>query len=161
MIDREDAMTVDAFLTAVTQLPAPLPDSIVRQLEEIAKRLPESVSELHELAEQFEPLRQEYIAAICREPGEGDRLRFVETLSPVRWRSGDSGESPSVPTEESPSPSSSYVSPVTVLSPPTPATWEQVRQWLAEIIELAKHDALDILHSRVVEQEVLDLLDEP
>ncbi|MBR8834847.1 MAG: hypothetical protein DSM106950_12620 [Stigonema ocellatum SAG 48.90 = DSM 106950] len=38
---------------------------------------------------------------------------------------------------------------------------EQVRQCLAEIIELADQDALDILRSRVVEQEVLDLIDEP
>ncbi len=38
---------------------------------------------------------------------------------------------------------------------------KQVRQCLAEIIELADHDALDILRSRVIEQEVLDLIDEP
>ncbi|GAB4328287.1 MAG: hypothetical protein OHK0047_14570 [Leptolyngbyaceae cyanobacterium] len=38
---------------------------------------------------------------------------------------------------------------------------EQVRQCLAEIIQLADQDALDLLRSRVVEQEVLDLIDEP
>ncbi|MEH2226540.1 hypothetical protein [Nostoc sp.] len=38
---------------------------------------------------------------------------------------------------------------------------QQVRQYLVEIIELADQDALDILRSRVVEQEVLDLIDEP
>ncbi|MFN6535096.1 MAG: hypothetical protein RM021_001820 [Nostoc sp. EkiNYC01] len=38
---------------------------------------------------------------------------------------------------------------------------QQVRQCLADIIELADRDALDILRSRVVEQEVLDLIDEP
>ncbi|MDZ8258118.1 hypothetical protein [Nostoc sp. ChiQUE01b] len=38
---------------------------------------------------------------------------------------------------------------------------QQVRQCLVEIIELADQDALDILRSRVVEQEVLDLIDEP
>ncbi|MBC6429980.1 hypothetical protein FM036_03610 [Nostoc sp. HG1] len=37
---------------------------------------------------------------------------------------------------------------------------QQVRQCLAEIIEIADQDALDIC-SRVVEQEVLDLIDEP
>jgi hypothetical protein len=37
---------------------------------------------------------------------------------------------------------------------------QQVRQCLAELIELADQDALDILRSRVVEQEVLDLIDE-
>jgi hypothetical protein len=38
---------------------------------------------------------------------------------------------------------------------------ERVRQCVAEIIEVADQDALDILRSRVIEQEVLDLLDEP
>lgn len=38
---------------------------------------------------------------------------------------------------------------------------QQVRQCLAEIIELADQNALDILRSRVVEQEVLDLMDKP
>jgi hypothetical protein len=38
---------------------------------------------------------------------------------------------------------------------------EQVRQYIVEIIELADQDALDILRSRVVEQEVWELIDEP
>ena len=42
-----------------------------------------------------------------------------------------------------------------------PSTAEQVRQRIAEIIDLADHDALDVSRSRAVEQEVLDLLDEP
>ena len=42
-----------------------------------------------------------------------------------------------------------------------PDTVDQVRQWITEIIDLADQDALDILRSRSVEQEVLDLLDEP
>jgi hypothetical protein len=42
-----------------------------------------------------------------------------------------------------------------------PETAEQVRQRVAEIIEMADLDALDVLRSRVVEQEVLDMLDEP
>ena len=37
---------------------------------------------------------------------------------------------------------------------------ELVKQCVAEIIELADQNALDILRSRMVEQEVLDLLDE-
>jgi hypothetical protein len=37
---------------------------------------------------------------------------------------------------------------------------EQVRQYVAEIIEMADQGMLDVLRSRVVEQEVLDLLDE-
>lgn len=40
-------------------------------------------------------------------------------------------------------------------------TAEQVRTQIVEIIELADEDLLDIVRSRTVEQEVLDLLDEP
>ncbi len=36
----------------------------------------------------------------------------------------------------------------------------QVRQRVAEIIELADQDILDVMRSRTVEQEVLDLLNE-
>jgi hypothetical protein len=43
----------------------------------------------------------------------------------------------------------------------TPSIAEQVRRRIAEIIDLADHDALDVARSRAVEQEVLDLLDEP
>ena len=42
-----------------------------------------------------------------------------------------------------------------------PETADQVRQRIMEIIELADHDALDVSRSRVVEQEVLDMLDAP
>ena len=42
-----------------------------------------------------------------------------------------------------------------------PDTAEQVRQRVVEIMDLADHDALDVMRSRAVEQEVLDLLDEP
>lgn len=42
-----------------------------------------------------------------------------------------------------------------------PDVAEQVRQSIAEIIELADYNVLDILRSRTVEQEVLDILDEP
>lgn len=37
----------------------------------------------------------------------------------------------------------------------------EVRERVSEIIDLADRDALDIMRSRAVEQEVLDLLDEP
>ena len=36
-----------------------------------------------------------------------------------------------------------------------------VRERILEIIDLADQDALDIMRSRAVEQEVLDILDEP
>lgn len=41
-----------------------------------------------------------------------------------------------------------------------PEIAQQVRQSVAEIIELADQGVLDISRSRSVEQEVLDLLDE-
>ena len=42
-----------------------------------------------------------------------------------------------------------------------PETSQKVRALVAEIIELADDDALDIGRSRSAEQEVLDILDEP
>jgi hypothetical protein len=42
----------------------------------------------------------------------------------------------------------------------TAATAEEVRQRVTEIIELADHDALEIVRSRAVEQDVLDIIDE-
>ncbi|NJL03175.1 MAG: hypothetical protein HC910_22350 [Spirulinaceae cyanobacterium SM2_1_0] len=42
-----------------------------------------------------------------------------------------------------------------------PAVAEQARQWIAEIIELADRDLLDVARPRHIEQEVLDLIDEP
>lgn len=43
----------------------------------------------------------------------------------------------------------------------SPETAEQVRSQVLEIIELADQGLLDLVRSRKVEQEVLDLLDEP
>jgi hypothetical protein len=42
-----------------------------------------------------------------------------------------------------------------------PSTANQVRERIAEIIEVADQDALDVLRSRVVDEEVLDSIDEP
>ena len=42
-----------------------------------------------------------------------------------------------------------------------PEVAEQVRRRVVEIIELADQDALEVMRSRSIEQEVLDLLDEP
>ena len=42
-----------------------------------------------------------------------------------------------------------------------PETSQKVRALVAEIIALADDDALDLVRSRGVEQEVLDLLDAP
>jgi hypothetical protein len=43
----------------------------------------------------------------------------------------------------------------------SPEIASQVRERLAEVIELADQDILDLVRSRAIEQEVLDLLDEP
>ncbi len=42
-----------------------------------------------------------------------------------------------------------------------PETADQVRRRVAELIEVADQDALDLSRSRLVEQEVLDSLDGP
>lgn len=42
-----------------------------------------------------------------------------------------------------------------------PETAARVRERVAELIELADQDALDVMRSRLREQDVLDMLDEP
>lgn len=42
-----------------------------------------------------------------------------------------------------------------------PDTARQVRERVAEVIESADQDILDLVRSRRLEQEVLDVLDEP
>lgn len=42
-----------------------------------------------------------------------------------------------------------------------PDTAAEVRQRVMEIIEMADQDVLDVMRWRAVEQEVLDMLDEP
>jgi hypothetical protein len=42
-----------------------------------------------------------------------------------------------------------------------PETAAEVRLRIAEVIELADDDVLDLMRSRALEQEVLDILDEP
>jgi hypothetical protein len=42
-----------------------------------------------------------------------------------------------------------------------PETANRVRKVLAEIVDLADQDALDLVRSRTAEQEVLDPIDEP
>ena len=41
----------------------------------------------------------------------------------------------------------------------TPETAAHVRQRVTEILELADQDVLDVMRSRIVEQEVLEILD--
>ena len=47
------------------------------------------------------------------------------------------------------------------LSEWNPQISAEVRALISEVIDAADHDALDLLRSRAVEQEVLDRLDEP
>ena len=42
-----------------------------------------------------------------------------------------------------------------------PSISEVVRSYIKEIIELADQNALDLIRSRKVEQEVLEIIDEP
>ncbi len=42
-----------------------------------------------------------------------------------------------------------------------PDTAAQVRERVAEVMELADNDILDLMRSRAIEQETLNLLDEP
>ena len=42
-----------------------------------------------------------------------------------------------------------------------PETAAHVRECVAEVIDLADQDVLDLMRPRGIEQEVLDLLDEP
>ena len=42
-----------------------------------------------------------------------------------------------------------------------PEISDRVRQYVLEIINLADRDVLDLVPSRTVEQDVLDLIDEP
>jgi hypothetical protein len=42
-----------------------------------------------------------------------------------------------------------------------PETAAQVRERVAEMIDLADHNVLDLMRPRSIEQEVLDVLDEP
>ena len=42
-----------------------------------------------------------------------------------------------------------------------PETAAQVRERVTEVIDLADQDVLDLMRSRAIEQEVLDILDEP
>jgi hypothetical protein len=77
----EDTRTLNAFLTAVTQLQEPLPGELLRQLHAIEQELPESIYKLCEVAEQFKPLHIAYISALQSQPNEGERLKFAATTS--------------------------------------------------------------------------------
>ncbi|NJL22311.1 MAG: hypothetical protein HC895_18215 [Leptolyngbyaceae cyanobacterium SM1_3_5] len=77
-MNHEDTMTLGAFLTAATRLETPLPENLQHQLDTIAEQFPDSIYELHEFVEQYNPLKQQYITALQALPSEGERLKFAD-----------------------------------------------------------------------------------
>ncbi|MEP0855554.1 hypothetical protein [Trichocoleus sp. DQ-U1] len=86
----EDLVTMKAFLMALENLEQPLPQDLQTDLYMIAAGLPESAYELHELAERYAPLNQEYLSILRDLPGEGERLKF--TSAEVRPENGDQSD---------------------------------------------------------------------
>lgn len=72
----EDLVTIKVFLMALENLEQPLPEDIRLDLGIISEDLPGSAYELHDLAERYEPLNQEYLSLLNDFPGEGERLKF-------------------------------------------------------------------------------------
>lgn len=83
----EDLVTIKAFLIALENLNQPLPEDLQTDLGIIAAALPESAYELHDLAERYDPLNQEYLSVVQGFPGEGERLKFV--LSEIKSANGN------------------------------------------------------------------------
>jgi hypothetical protein len=81
-MNHEDTITLDAFLTAATRLETPLPENLQYQLNAIAEQFPDSIYELHEFVEQYNPLKQQYITALQTLPSEGERLKFADSHAP-------------------------------------------------------------------------------
>jgi len=82
LMNHEDTLTLNAFLTAATRLENPLPENLQHRLNEIADHFPASIYELHEFVEQYEPLKHQYITALQTLPSEGERLKFAESQPP-------------------------------------------------------------------------------
>lgn len=76
-MSHEDVVTIKAFLMALESLEQPLPQDLQTDLSTIAAALPESAYELHDLAERYTPLNQQYLAVLQNLPGEGERLKFI------------------------------------------------------------------------------------
>jgi hypothetical protein len=73
-----EALQLNAFLAALTQLDGKLPVELQNQLNDIGKEFPASVSKLGTLAKSYSPLDEIYKEArrVLRSH-EGERLRFT------------------------------------------------------------------------------------
>lgn len=73
-----EALQLNAFLAALTQLDSQLPVELQHQLNDIGKEFPASVSKLGTLAKSYPPLAEQYKEArrVLRSH-EGERLRFA------------------------------------------------------------------------------------
>ncbi len=76
-MDSLDAITLQAFLTALMRLDNSLPAEVQNQLNKIAEIFPSAVSQLHALARSYSPLEQEYMDARLALQDDGERLRFA------------------------------------------------------------------------------------
>jgi hypothetical protein len=72
-----DAITIKAFLNALTRLEVSLPVDLQKQVNEIGQNFPESVPKLHRLARSFLALEQVYMEARLTLQEDGDRLKFA------------------------------------------------------------------------------------
>ena len=82
LMNHEDTLTLNAFLTAATRLENPLPENLQHRLNKIADHFPASICELHEFVDQYEPLKHQYITALQTLPSEGERLKFAGSQAP-------------------------------------------------------------------------------
>jgi hypothetical protein len=78
-MNHEDTIMLNVFLMAATRLENPLPENLQDHLNTIAEQFPDSIYELHEFVEQYEPLKHQYIAALQTLPSEGERPKFAES----------------------------------------------------------------------------------
>ncbi|NER25920.1 MAG: hypothetical protein F6J96_35555 [Symploca sp. SIO1C2] len=74
-----DAITLKAFLVALTQLEDSLPAELQREINAIGKEFPTGVSSLHVLAKGLAPLEQAYKKTRRILQADGERFRYVES----------------------------------------------------------------------------------
>jgi hypothetical protein len=82
MMQSEDTKTLNAFMTAAMRLQHPLPEEMQSKLDKIVEDFPDSIYQLDDLAEKYEPLKQEYLAVLREMPREGERLKLAEKVQP-------------------------------------------------------------------------------